>query len=139
MRKGFVWILVAAAVAILVLFWLSGYGPRVVHTPFMTALSRIHDLCIKLRSYSETHSTFPDGTTTNSNLDGLVAVGALSADDLTYIRDHHISSYGFDLKHIGPDYIVFQTISTNTHPPRCILGYSDGSTRTANPEVIPMP
>jgi hypothetical protein len=139
MRKGFVWILVAAAAAILLLFWLSGYGPRAVHTPFMTALSRIQHLCVKLLVYSETHSTFPDGTTTNFNLDGLVAVGALSADDSAYIRDHHIRYYGFDLKHIGPLIPVFEDVFTNTRSPRVIVGYSDGSARSASMDHLPGP
>ena len=60
--------------------------------------------------------------------DELAAAGVLSADDVSYIRDHHVEFRGFDPGRIGGDVPVLERLFTNTSTPRRIVGYSDGST-----------
>ena len=113
-------------------------GPisRTVDTPLMREYSRIHELCGKLWHYANDHSAFPDGAKTNNSIEGLVAIGILSADDQAYIHDHQITYHGFDLSHIAANVPVFETIFTNTSSPRRIIGFSDGSATMQNLDKI---
>jgi hypothetical protein len=130
-------IVLAGAAALWGFYHFFGPISTVVDTPLMREYSSIHKICAKLRWYSDGHSTFPNGVTTNSSIDGLVAVGILSADDAAYIRDHQIEYHGFDLRHIAADVPVFETVFTNTSSPRHIFGFSDGSATMRGPNTSP--
>ena len=110
---------------------------RAVDTPFMREYARIHEICVKLRHYADEHSTFPGGATTNANIDELAVAGALSADDVAYIREHRIEYRGFDMSNIAADTLVFSAVVTNTEPPRVITAYSDGHTVWETPHKTP--
>ena len=126
-RKIVISILVAVlAVAVLAFIFLSRPVSRTVDTPLMREYSRIHQICTKLRYYADEHSTLPDGVTTNASVDGLTAVGVLSAEDVAYIREHQIAYHGFDLSNMAADVPVFTATFTNTKLPRRITAYSDG-------------
>jgi hypothetical protein len=91
-------------------------------TPFMRELSRIHEIGGNITAY------YTNKALAGGDIDGLLASKVISPDDAAYIRDHRIQFYGFDPARIAGDIPVFETICTNTSPPRRIIGYSDGST-----------
>jgi hypothetical protein len=117
-RKVTVSLIVVISLVVAVCALILPSEPVARDTPFMREYARIHVLCGKLLS----------GGAAGKSIDGLLAAGILSVDDATYIRDHHIQFHGFDPARIGADIAVFETICTNTTPPRRIVGYSDGST-----------
>ena len=120
-------IVVVALIRFTVLPHVLYSGPVVRDTPLMREFSAMHQICSKLRWYSDEHQTFPSGTATGESVDSLVTAGILSADDAAYINLHHIEFKGFDPSRIGADIAVMEAISTNTEKPRRIVGYSDGS------------
>ena len=81
-----------------------------------------------MREYSRMHmlvteviTSYTNKPVAGGNIDGLLASGAISADDATYLREHQVQFYGFDPVHNGADVRVFETICTNTKPPRRIV------------------
>ncbi len=113
-RKITHWLIFVICVVVAV-YALLPSGPVIRDTPF-------------IREYREFMSCTVPVTQCEDSIDGLLANGVLSADDATYIREHHIQFHGFNPARIGADVAVFETICTNTTPPRRIVGYSDGST-----------
>lgn len=127
MRITGMWVLVALALAVaLGLAFLSRPISRAVDTPLMRELSRIHQLANKMRLYPDALAAAPGGVTNHPSMDGLVALGVLSADDATYIRDHQIKYYGFDLSRTGSDVPVLEATFSNSSSAWRIVGFSDG-------------
>ncbi len=81
----------------------------------------------KIALYAQEHTASPGGSMLSTNIDDLAAVGILSLDDVTYMREHHIQFHGYPNR-IAGDVPVFETVFTNSRNPRRIVGYSDGST-----------
>ena len=90
-------------VAVLGFVLLAGPISRAKDTPLMRAVSRIHQICGKLRYYADEHSVFPGGATTNASIDALAAIGILAADDVAYLRSHQVEYHGFDLSRVTAD------------------------------------
>jgi hypothetical protein len=91
-------------------------------TPFIREYARIHAIGSKI-ALDYTNKPIAGG-----DLEGLLASGVISPDDAAYLREHQIQFYGFDPAKTGADTRVFETICTNTSPPRRIVGYGDGHT-----------
>jgi hypothetical protein len=127
MRKAGKLILIAAAATVVLLgVLLSQPISRTKDTPLMRRLSRLHEIGTKLRYYADEHSVFPDGGTINSNIDALVTIGILSAEDGAYLQTNQIEYRGFDLRHVASDVAVFECAWSNTRTPCKIVAYSDG-------------
>jgi hypothetical protein len=91
-------------------------------TPFMREYARIHEIGNKITQ------DYTNKPLSGGDIDSLLASKVISPDDAAYIRDHRIQFYGFDPARTGADIKMFETICTNTSPPRRIVDYSDGST-----------
>jgi hypothetical protein len=103
--------------------WFELWPRNVLYdTPFMRELSRIHEIGSNITAY------YTNKPLSAGNIDGLLASGVISTDDAAYLQSNQIRFYGFDPARIAGNIPVFETICTNTSPPRRIVGYSDGST-----------
>ena len=90
------------------------------------ALGRVALICTKLHSFAVNNPTGFQAKASTTNLDDLVAIGALSEADVAYIRDRQIQFYGFDPKRVGPEIPVLGTPITWRKKPYLLVGYSDG-------------
>jgi hypothetical protein len=106
------------------------FGPVIRDTPMMREISRLHEICTKLVYYAEEHHSLAPDNAIGKSLDSLVSSNVISADDVSYIRDHQIEFRGFNPAKISADIAVFETVFTNTRIPRRIVGYSDGHVET---------
>ncbi len=89
-------------------------------TPFVLEYSRIHEIADKITT------TYTNKPIAGGDIDGLLASGVISTNDASYLREHQIHFYGFDPAKTQADIKMFETICTNTSPPRRIIGYADG-------------
>ncbi len=97
-------------------------GPVVRDTPFMREYNQVYRLTGKV-----VRSELPPPKGPGSKrIEAFVAAGILSSNDAVYIRQHGIEFHGFDGARTGADVLVFETVSTNSKPPRRIIGFADG-------------
>jgi hypothetical protein len=123
-----IWLVLAVILGCLACALLVPPGPVARDTPFMREYSRIHQICSKLALYAREHPDSTGGRLLPMTADELAAAGILSAEDVSFVRDHYIEFRGFDPSRIGGDVPVLEELFTNTSAPRRIVGYSDGST-----------
>jgi hypothetical protein len=137
MKSFGIWVLIGISAVVIGGVLLLQPISRTKDTPLMRALSSIHGISAKLKSYADEHSSFPGGAKTNASIEALSTIGILSTNDVAYLRDHGVKYYGSDLSHIAPDVPVFEMVFTNANRLYHIVSYSDG--HTAVPDLHKKP
>jgi hypothetical protein len=101
-------------------------GP--VDSPFVRQISAMQHICTKLRDFEYDHPVLKPEDMAGRSLTDYVALGVLSPQDVTYIRDHGIQFHGFDPKKIGGDVPVLEAAYGRFR--KRMVGYSDASVVT---------
>lgn len=119
------WTLVAVALAAVVT---GALAPRKVirDTPMMRAMNRLRQISGNLPYYAGERDNALVGHAGFESIEALVTGGVVTPDDAAFLRTNGYVFYGFDPNMIRAEIPVFETVLTNTRPPRRLIGYSDG-------------